>query len=90
MIAWQIDEFEKAFEDPEDEVDVHFSAFISRNYQIRILFFLAVLYPICSIRNRCTDTKGNQILILNFFNRSNAKRLKTTLTVVKINCLEES
>ena len=29
MIAWQIDEFEKAFEDPEDEVGVRFSAFIS-------------------------------------------------------------
>jgi len=34
MIAWQIDEFEKAFEDPEDEVGVRFPAFISRDYQI--------------------------------------------------------
>lgn len=34
MIAWQIDEFEKAFEDPEDEVGVCFSAFISRDYEI--------------------------------------------------------
>jgi len=34
MIAWQIDEFEKAFEDPEDEVGVRFPAFINRDYQI--------------------------------------------------------
>ena len=28
MNAWQIDEFEKAFEEPEDEVGVRFSALI--------------------------------------------------------------
>jgi len=55
MIAWQIDEFEKAFEEPEDEVGIRFSALISSDYQITLsLFFLAVLCSICSIRNKYT------------------------------------
>lgn len=43
MIAWQIDEFEKAFEDPEDEVGVRFSAFISRDYRIKPVLFTCIL-----------------------------------------------